>query len=50
VGWSTAEICLQGCEVLVNILKKANESLVSVGGVVNCGEANPPSGVNAKQM
>jgi hypothetical protein len=49
-GWSTAETCIQDCEVLVNILKEANEALVRVGGVTKCGEANPPRGVNAKQM
>jgi len=45
-----AEACLQNCEVLANILKKANKALVRVGWVVMCGEANTPSGVNAKQM
>jgi len=48
VGWSKAETFLQDCEVLVNILKKANEALVRVGGVGKCGEANSPSGENAK--
>jgi len=52
VGWSRpkAEACHQNCEVRVSIVKKANKALVRVGGVVKCGEANPPSGVNAKQM
>jgi hypothetical protein len=37
-------------EVLVSILNKANQALVRVGEVVKCGETNPPSGVNVKQM
>ena len=50
VGWRTAETCPQNCEVLVSILNKANGALVRVGGIVKCCEANPPKGVNIKQM
>ena len=50
MGWSTAEICIQDRQVLVDILKEANEVLLRVGGVVKCGETNPPRGVKAKQM
>jgi len=46
----TAEACHQNCEVRVSIKKKANKALVGVRGVVKCGAANLPSGVNAKQM
>jgi hypothetical protein len=42
--------CLQDREDLVSILIKANEALVREGGFLKSGEANPPSGVNAKQM
>jgi hypothetical protein len=42
--------CLQNCEDLVRILIKANEALVRGIGFLKSGEANPPSGVDAKQM